>query len=149
MAAYHYLGFKHLVGESTRYVALLEEQWIALLGWSSAAFKSAPRDQWIGWSEEQRPQRLKFLANNSRYLILPGILVKNLASKTLALNLKHLSADWLADYGHPVLLAETFVDLCASLELVIVPPDSYHWAKPGSLAVMPTDILSMEKQRPF
>jgi hypothetical protein len=54
MATYHYLGFKHLVGESIRYVVLLERHLVALLGWSSAAFKSAPRDRWIGWSEEQR-----------------------------------------------------------------------------------------------
>jgi hypothetical protein len=110
MATYHYLGFKHLVGESIRYVVLLERHLVALLGWSSAAFKSAPRDRWIGWSEEQRLQRLKFAANNSRFLILPGMKIKNLASKTLALNLKRLSADWLAAYRHPVLLAETFID---------------------------------------
>ena len=110
MATHHYLGFKQLVGESIRYIALLEEQWVALLGWSSAAFKSAHRDQWIGWSEEQRLQRLKYLANNSRFLILPGIQVQNLASKTLALNLKRLSTDWLAVYRHPVMLAETFID---------------------------------------
>lgn len=110
MATHHYLGIRHLVGESVRYVALLNGQWVALLGWSSAAFKSAPRDQWIGWSEEQRHQRLKFVVNNSRFLILPDCRIKNLASKTLALNLKRLPADWLKAYGHPVWLAETFID---------------------------------------
>lgn len=110
MSAHHYLGFKHLVGESIRYVVLLEGQWVALLGWSSAAFKTTPREQWIGWSDKQRLLRLKYVANNSRFLILPDVQVKNLASKALALNLKRLSADWLKAYRHPILLAETFID---------------------------------------
>ena len=62
MSSHHYLGFRHLVGESIRYVALLNGEWVALLGWSSAAFKSRYRDEWIGWSEEQRWQRLKVTA---------------------------------------------------------------------------------------
>lgn len=110
MATHHYLGFRHLVGESVRYVAILNGQWVAILGWSSASFQSASRDQWIGWSAEQRLQRLKFVVNNSRFLILPGCRIKNLASKTLALNLKRLPEDWLKAYGHPVWLAETFID---------------------------------------
>ncbi|NLL20317.1 MAG: DUF4338 domain-containing protein [Firmicutes bacterium] len=109
MANHHYLG-KRLVGETLRYVALLEGQWAALLGWSSAAFKSRFRDEWIGWTEQQRWQRLKYLANNSRFLILPGIHVQNMASKALALNLKRLAKDWQTRYNHPVVLAETFVD---------------------------------------
>lgn len=110
MATHHYLGFRHLVGESIRYVALLNGQWVALLGWSSAAYKTGPRDRWIGWDEDMRHKRLKFLANNSRFLILPGVRVKNLASRTLALNLKRLPEDWVVAYGHPVWLAETFID---------------------------------------
>jgi hypothetical protein len=110
MATYHYLGFRHLVGESIRYVALLNGQWVALLGWSSAAYKIGHRDRWIGWDEDMRHKRLKFLANNSRFLILPGVRVKNLASRTLALNLKRLPDDWVTAYGHPVCLAETFID---------------------------------------
>ncbi|MBF7083019.1 DUF4338 domain-containing protein [Desulfallas sp. Bu1-1] len=110
MSAHHYLGFRQLVGESIRYVALLDGKWVALLGWCSAAFKSGPRDRWIGWSDKQRLQRLRFIANNSRFLILPGIRIKNLASRILALNLKRLSSDWLKAYDHPIYLAETFVD---------------------------------------
>jgi hypothetical protein len=109
MAEHHYLG-KRLVGESVRYVALLQGQWAALQGWSSAAFKSRPRDEWIGWTEQQRLRRLKFVVNNSRFLLLPGIRIKNLASKALALNLKRLAKDWEEHYAHPVVLAETFVD---------------------------------------
>ncbi|SFR18783.1 Druantia anti-phage system protein DruA, partial [Desulfoscipio geothermicus] len=64
MAKYHYLGFRKLVGESIRYMVLFQGETVALLGWSSAAYKSQHRDQWIGWSEEQRHQRLSFIANN-------------------------------------------------------------------------------------
>ncbi|MEW6523300.1 MAG: Druantia anti-phage system protein DruA [Bacillota bacterium] len=110
MATHHYLGFERLVGESLKYVALLEGEWVALIAWGTAAFKCAARDQWIGWSREQQWQRLKFLANNQRCLILPHVHQPNLASKCLALNLRRLSADGQASFGHPVLLAETFVD---------------------------------------
>jgi len=110
MATYHYLGYQRLVGESLKYVAELGGKWVALIGWGTAAFKCRPRDRWIGWEPEQQWQRLKFVANNQRYLILPSIRIKNLASKVLALNLKRLSADWQTVYGHPIVLAETFVD---------------------------------------
>ncbi len=111
MSAHHYLGFQALVGESLRYVAEVSHRWLALLGWSTAAFKCRPRDAWIGWSPTVQWQRLSLIANNSRFLILPGIQVPNLASKILSLNLKRLSDDWQRVHGHPVLAAETFVDM--------------------------------------
>lgn len=110
MSQYHYLGFNRLVGESIRYFAFLEGEPVALTGWASAAYKSSHRDQWIGWGPEQRIKRLKFIANNSRFLILPGIRIKNLASRILSLNLKRISLDWQKAYGHPIVLTETFVD---------------------------------------
>ena len=110
MNKHHYLGLRQLVGESIRYVALMQDRWVALIGWASAAYKNGHRDQWIGWNSEQRIKRLRFVVNNSRFLILPGIRIKNLASKILALNLKRICADWQKAYGHPVILAETFVD---------------------------------------
>ena len=111
MAKHHYLGFKSLVGESIRYVALLQSHWVALLGWSAAALKCRPRDTWIGWPQVIQWQRLHLIANNSRFLILPHIHIPNLASKILSLNLKRLSNDWEKTYSHPVLVAETFVDI--------------------------------------
>jgi hypothetical protein len=108
MGQYHYLGLRNIVGESVRYVALLERRWVALIGWGTAAFKNRHRDAWIGWSPEIQWQRLKLIANNVRFLILDGM--PNLASKVLSLNLKRLSEDWQATYGHPIFLAETFVD---------------------------------------
>ena len=110
MSSHHYLGFRQLVGEQIRYVALMQGRWVALIGWASAAYKNGHRDQWIGWSPEQRIKRLRFVVNNSRFLILPGMRFKNLASKVLSLNLKRICADWQKAYGHPVILAETFVD---------------------------------------
>lgn len=110
MSDHHYLGFRTLVGETLKYVATLHDRWVALLGWGAAAFQCGPRDQWIDWTKEQRGKRLKYVANNQRFLILPDTQIKNLASKTLALNLKRLSLDWQTIFGHPILLAETFVD---------------------------------------
>jgi hypothetical protein len=80
------------------------------LGWSWAAFKCGARDRWIGWDETLKWKRLKHVLNNTRFLILPGISIKNLASKILSLNTKRLSSDWEKIYGHPIILAETFVD---------------------------------------
>ena len=110
MSKHHYLGFRKLTGKALKYVALLNGQWVALIGWGAAAFKSGHREKWIGWSREQIAERLNFVVNNQRFLILPGLHFKNLASKVLALNTKRLPADWLDAYGHLALVAETFVD---------------------------------------
>lgn len=108
MSRYHYLGFRTLVGESLKYIAILDDQPVGFIGWGTAAFKNHHRDKWIGWSPEIQWQRLKFIANNMRFLIVAKI--KNLASKILSENVKRLSQDWRAIYGHPIILAETFVD---------------------------------------
>lgn len=99
-----------MVGKSLRYVAEYKGEWLALIGWAAAALKCAPRDDWIGWTKALQWQRVMFIANNSRFLILPGVRVANLASRILSANLKRLSADWRAIHGHPLLLAETFID---------------------------------------
>lgn len=110
MAHYHYLGLRGIVGEAMRYVAILDGRWVAIIGWGAAAFKSRHRDEWIGWKPQLQWQRLKFISNNVRFLILPDVHIPNLASKILSLNLKRLSRDWEETYGHPIVLAETFVD---------------------------------------
>lgn len=110
MREHHYLGFRSFVGESLRYVAEWQGHWVALLGWCSAALKCQARDRFIGWPEVLKWQRLGLVVNNARFLILPGERVVNLASRVLSLNLKRLSLDWELTYGHPVFLAETFVD---------------------------------------
>jgi len=111
MNKYHYLGYKRMPGKNIHYVATLRDRWIALLGWGSAALKCKVRDEFIGWDEKKRLERLFLLANNVRFLIFPWINIKNLASKILSLNLKRLSNDFKLLYGHPVVLLETFVDL--------------------------------------
>jgi hypothetical protein len=99
-----------MIGESLRYVAHHQDRWLGLLGWSSAALKCGARDQWIGWTPALKLQRLPLIANNCRFLILPGVRVPHLASRILALNIRRLSDDWQRSHGHPVWIAETFVD---------------------------------------
>jgi len=110
MREHHYLGFRSFIGESLRYVAVCENRWLALLGWAAAALKCKARDEWIGWTPTLKLKHLPLVANNCRFLILPEVKAPNLASRILALNLKRLSDDWQAAYGHPIHLAETFVD---------------------------------------
>lgn len=110
MTQHHYLGNAHLVGETLRYVAECQGQWLALLGWCSAAYHLRVRERHIGWSTAQRRSRLPLVACNARFLILPGKSQPNLASQVLAACTRRLSEDWLAVHGHGVLLAETFVD---------------------------------------
>jgi hypothetical protein len=110
MQANHYLGSLRRIGEALWYVAALRGEWVALFCFAAAALKLAPRDQWIGWSPRQQYARLRLLANNTRFCVLPGWNIRNLASRTLALCEQRLSQDWREAYGHPILLLETFVD---------------------------------------
>lgn len=110
MSKYHYLGFKWIPGKSLKYIAILGEELVALIGWGSAALKCGVRDRYIGWTRELREKRLGYVLNNVRFLVLPWINHKNLASKVLSLNLKRLSQDFELVYGHRLYLAETFVD---------------------------------------
>jgi hypothetical protein len=132
-----------LFGKTLRYVATIEGHWLALLGWQAAALKCAARDGWIGWPRVLHYQRLHVLANNARFLILPSVgQVPNLASRVLAPNLRRLSADWQRVHGHPLLLAETFVDR-AIPGLVTAPPTGRSLASPAGLhaataAIRPT-----------
>ena len=106
----HYLKDATLVGERLCYVAEYGGQWLALLAWSAPAYHLKGRDEWIGWTEEQRRRRLCWLANNSRFLILEGAHYPNLASRVMGLCLKRLSSDWDEHWGHGLLAVESFVD---------------------------------------
>jgi hypothetical protein len=110
MERYHYLGDAAVVGESLRYVALLDGQLVALLAWGSASLHNGPRDRYLGWDAAAKSSNLHRVVNNVRFLILPWIRQRHLASRVLGANLRRLSRDWQASYGHPVVLAETFVD---------------------------------------
>jgi hypothetical protein len=107
----HYLKSSRLGGQSLRYVAELEGEWVALLAFSAPALNLKARERWIGWTPRQRTRRLSLVVNNSRFLVLPDRQrYPNLASRALGLCLKRLSADWQEQWGHPVLLVESFVD---------------------------------------
>jgi len=110
MNEHHYLGSLPKIGESIRYAATLDGEWVALLSFSSAALKCSVRDQWIGWDFRHQYDRLHLVTNNSRFLILPDWHLPNLASRVLSLCHQRLPCDWQERFGHPLLLLETFVD---------------------------------------
>ena len=108
----HYLESARLSGQTLRYVAELEGQWVALVCFGAAALHLKSRDEaWLKWSPRQRARRLNLVVNNSRFLVLPQReSFPNLASKVLGLCLRRLSTDWRQRWGHPVLVVESFVD---------------------------------------
>ncbi len=110
MCEHHYLHSDALVGEQLRYVACVGERWVGLLSWSAAAKHLRWRDQWIGWSVEQQRRRRALVANNARFLILPGLECPNLATRVMGLCCQRLSSDWEKTYGHGLLVVESFVD---------------------------------------
>jgi hypothetical protein len=107
---YHYLGYKPLPGAQLRYFAYAGERLVGLLGFGAAAWKSGPRDEWIGWSRTQRHRNLGGVVNNARFLILPWVRVFSLASKLLAMAARALPAHWEGRYGYRPVLLETFVE---------------------------------------
>jgi hypothetical protein len=107
---HHWLGHR-MVGETMRYVAVdANGEWVALVGFASPALSCGPRDRFIGWSAETQLRRLRFIASNQRFCILPAGRRQNAASAVMSRTLRRLSADWVEAWGHPVLLVETFVD---------------------------------------
>ncbi len=107
---YHYLGCRVPFGANLRYWVRNRDRELACLLWISPAWKMKPRDLWIGWSDEQRQRHLQWIVNNGRFLILPWVRVKGLASKILALSARQMPHDWQTRYGHRPLLLETLVD---------------------------------------
>lgn len=109
---YHYLGCRVPVGAHLRYfVYSAQGQILACLLWTSPAWKMAARDQWIGWTAHQRALRLQYIVNNSRFLILPWVQVKGLASTILSRSARQVLHDWRQHYSYTPLLLETLVDV--------------------------------------
>jgi Druantia protein DruA len=106
---YHYLGYKPLPGAQMRYLVYAGPRLLSALGFGAAAWKVAPRDHFIGWSPEQRTRNLHLIVNNARFLILPWVTSKNLASRILAGVAKQLPQDWEQRYAYRPFLLETFV----------------------------------------
>ena len=107
---HHYLHSAGSAGETLRYVALIDGQWVCLLLWGAASYRLKDRDGWIGWDGARRHARLKLVVQNRRFLILPGLKLANLASKTLAMCLRVLADHWEQAFAYRPLVAETFVD---------------------------------------
>jgi hypothetical protein len=109
---YHYLGYQLPFGAQVRYFIKsgATGDILGCFQFSSPAWKMAPRDRWIGWSDEQRKANLQKIVNNSRFLIFPWVKVKNLASSALSLAAKTIADDWQHCYGYRPVLMETLVD---------------------------------------
>jgi len=107
---YHYLGYQSLPGAQIRYLVYGRGHLLAALGFGAAAWKVAPRDRFIGWSAQQRRANLHRIVNNARFLILPWVTIRNLASRILAISAKRLPNDWASRYGDQPCLLETFVE---------------------------------------
>jgi Domain of unknown function (DUF4338) len=107
---HHYLRYEQPVGEHLKYLVWGSARPIACLAWSSAPRHLGARDRYIGWSAEARRRNVRFLAYNTRFLILPWVRVKHLASHILGRMAARLSQDWENVYGHPLYFLETFVD---------------------------------------
>lgn len=107
---HHYLGYRQIVGNHLKYMAFIGDRPVACIGWGSAAWSVKSRESFIGWSKSEKKANLHFIVNNTRFLLLPWVSVKCLASKILALNAKRISDDWINIYNHPLYLLETFVE---------------------------------------
>ena len=107
---HHYLGYEQPVGEHLKYLVWAQGRPIACLAWSSAPRHLGSRDRYIGWSAEARRRNIRFIAYNTRFLILPWVTVPHLASYLLGRIARLLSQDWERLYGHPIYFLETFID---------------------------------------
>ena len=107
---YHYLRYQPLPGAQLRYFVRDGNRTLALLGFAAAAWKTAPRDQFIGWTQKQRRRQLHLVINNARFLILPWVHSKNLASKILAMTTRRIADDWQQHYSYRPVMVETFVE---------------------------------------
>lgn len=108
---FHYLGYHQGAGEQLKYLVFLDRRVIACMGFGCSAFKVACRDRFIGWNAGEKAANISKVINNSRFLILPWVRIPHLASFILGKIIKRLRSDWTAYYCHPVVLAETFVDV--------------------------------------
>jgi len=107
---YHYLRYFPLPGAQLRYLVKSDDQVLALLGFGAAAWKTMPRDNYIGWDAETRKKNLHLIVNNSRFLVLPWVRSKNLASMILSLVSRRIVSDWQERYNYAPVLLETFVE---------------------------------------
>src|SRR5665213_1890839 len=110
MEQHHYLGYEQPVGEHLKYLVWAQGRPIACMAWSSAPRHLGSRDRYIGWDAAARRSRIRFIAYNTRFLILPWVRVEHLASHILGRMAARISDDWEQMYGHPIYFLETFID---------------------------------------
>jgi hypothetical protein len=110
VGTYHYLAYQQASGAQLKYITYLQDRPIACLSFGPAAWKIGPRDQFIGWSGQGQRQNLRWVVNHERFLILPWVQIKGLASFLLATAVHRLRADWQRVYGHDLALVESFVE---------------------------------------
>jgi hypothetical protein len=110
VGTYHYLGYQQATGAQLKYLVYFQDRPIACLSFGPAAWKIGPRDEFIGWSPQVRGQNLQWVVNNDRFVILPWVQIRSLASFLLGKVVQQLGQDWQAVYGHDLALAETFVE---------------------------------------
>ena len=110
MSRYHKRGDPHVLGSQLRYMIKTEERDVGCLLFSASSWALAPREKWIGWTSQERKAHLQLIVNNSRFLILPWVQVKNLASRALSMAARQIQPDWLDEYGYAPVLLETFVE---------------------------------------
>lgn len=108
--SYHYQSHQIIVGKFLKYIAYIDDMPVACLGWGSAAWSLAQRETWIGWDKKTKDKNLGGIVNNIRFLILPWITVKYLASHLLGISAKRIPHDWFERYGESVYLLETFIE---------------------------------------
>lgn len=110
---HHYLGYRVPFGARLQYLIWAskpERQVVAAMQFSSAAWRMAARDKWVGWSDSMRAQKLPHVVNQSRFLVLPWFRIRNLASAALRVGAKALQRDWPEKYKTEPWLLETLVD---------------------------------------
>lgn len=108
---HHYLEHREPKGEKLRYIVYTDDQRVlACLMFSHAAWNLQPREKFIGWNQDVKKNNLNYVANNSRFVIMPDVRVRNLATWILGAIVRRISSDWQQHYGHPIYALETFVD---------------------------------------
>ena len=110
IARFHYLGYTPLTGAQQRYLVRSDQGLLGAIGFGASAWRVKPRDAWIGWDSDQRRSGLHRIVNNARFLLLPWVRVRNLASRVLALAASRIVSDWRDRYGFEPVLLETFVE---------------------------------------
>jgi hypothetical protein len=146
MEQHHYLGYTRPVGEHWEYMAFSQGRVLACLGFCSAPRHIGCRDRYLGWTKEQRVRNLSRVVMNTRFLILPWVMVPHLASHLLGKVARRINSDWERVYGHELVWLETFVDPARGLRgLVIRRRIGFIWGRRrgGGKTIIRTGLIGV------